>query len=221
MKGIITLPPYCGDGEIEAVVEGVHQNTVTLRSLSGGRLGNHVAIGIKGKEFFKFLIDEKEIAEVNSVLHRFPISLILSFIESGDNLVWAKKVFPHAASVIPKIETGTAVSNIESILAQSDTIFVGRGDLGLSLGIEKIGIIQKEIIQKAQKAGCKISIGTGTLDSLKWSQIPLRAEIIDITNSCLEGIDYIALTSETAASQHPFKVLDFIQHILNYIKGID
>lgn len=107
---------YFGDGEIEAVVEGVHQNTVTLRSLSGGRLGNHVAIGIKGKEFFKFLIDEKEIAEVNSVLHRFPISLILSFIESGDNLVWAKKVFPHAASVIPKIETGTAVSNIESIL---------------------------------------------------------------------------------------------------------
>ena len=72
MKGIITLPPYFGDGEIEAVVEGVHQNTVTLRSLSGGRLGNHVAIGIKGKEFFKFLIDEKEIAEVNSVLHRFP-----------------------------------------------------------------------------------------------------------------------------------------------------
>lgn len=212
---------YFGDGEIEAVVEGVHQNTVTLRSLSSGRLGNHVAIGIKGKEFFKFLIDEKEIAEVNSVLHRFPISLILSFIESGDNLVWAKKIFPHAASVIPKIETGTAVSNIESILAQSDTIFVGRGDLGLSLGIEKIGIIQKEIIQKAQKAGCKISIGTGTLDSLKWSQIPLRAEIIDITNSCLEGIDYIALTSETAASQHPFKVLDFIQHILNYIKGID
>ena len=56
---------YFGDGEIEAVVEGVHQNTVTLRSLSGGRLGNHVAIGIKGKEFFKFLIDEKEIAEVN------------------------------------------------------------------------------------------------------------------------------------------------------------
>lgn len=74
---------------------------------------------------------------------------------------------------------------------------------------------------ESTKAGCKISIGTGTLDSLKWSQIPLRAEIIDITNSCLEGIDYIALTSETAASQHPFKVLDFIQHILNYIKGID
>ena len=56
------------------------------------------------------------------------------------------------------------------------------------MGIEKIGIIQKEIIQKAQKAGCKISIGTGTLDSLKWSQIPLRAEIIDITNSCLRKI---------------------------------
>lgn len=54
------MPPYFGDGEIEAVVEGVHQNTVTLRSLSGGRLGNHVAIGIKGKEFLNFLLMKKK-----------------------------------------------------------------------------------------------------------------------------------------------------------------
>lgn len=212
---------YFGDGEIEAVVEEINQNTVTLRSLSNGRLGNNVAIGIKGKEFFKFLIDEKEISEVNSLLYRFPTSIILSFIESGDNLIWAKEVFPQAASIIPKIETVMAVSHIESILAQSDTIFVGRGDLGLSLGIEKIGIIQKEIILKAREAGCKISIGTGTLDSLKWSKIPLRAEVIDITNSCLEGVDYIALTSETAASQTPFEVLDFLKQILDYIKSIN
>lgn len=212
---------YFGDGEIEAIVEEINQSTVILRSLSSGRLGNNVAIGIKGKDFFKFLIDEKEISEVNLLLYRFPISLILSFIESGDNLVWAKKVFPQAASIIPKIETVAAVFNIQSILVQSETIFVGRGDLGLSLGIEKIGIIQKEIILKAREAGCKISIGTGTLDSLKWSKTPLRAEVIDITNSCLEGIDYITLTSETAASQTPFKVLDLLKQILDYIKSID
>lgn len=212
---------YFGDGEIEAIVEEINQSTVILRSLSSGRLGNNVAIGIKGKDFFKFLIDKKEISEVNLLLHRFPISLILSFIESGDNLVWAKKVFPQASSIIPKIETVAAVSDIQSILAQSDTIFVGRGDLGLSLGIEKIGIIQKEIILKAREVGCKISIGTGTLDSLKWNKIPLRAEVIDITNSCLEGVDYITLTSETAASQTPFKVLDFLKQVLDYIKSID
>ena len=107
------------------------------------------------------------------------------------------------------------------ILSQSDTIFIGRGDLALSTGIEKIGIVQKKLISIAQKVGCKISLGTGTLDSLKWSEIPLRAEIIDITNSCFEGIDYIALTSETGGSQIPFKSINFLKKILDYIKEVE
>ena len=212
---------YFSDGEIEGIVEEVNQNAVVLRSLSIGVLVNNVAIGIKGKEFFNFHIDEKEISEVNTLLSRYPISIILSFVENGDNIVWAKKNFTQAAAVIPKIETVSAVNNIESILSQSDTIFIGRGDLGLSMGIEKIGIVQKKLISKAQKVGCKISLGTGTLDSLKWSEIPLRAEIIDITNSCFEGIDYIALTSETGGTQTPFKSIDFLKNILDYIKTVE
>jgi pyruvate kinase len=212
---------YFGDGEIEAVAKEINQNTVILRSLSTGKLGENVAIGIKGKEFFNFCIDEKEIFEVNTLLNRFPISIILSFVENGNNIVWAKEKFPKAVSIIPKIETVSAVNNIESILAQSDTIFIGRGDLGLSTGIEKIGIIQKILISKAQKVGCKISLGTGTLDSLKWSEIPLRAEIIDISNSCFEGIDYITLTSETGGSQTPFKSIDFLKKVLDYIKTVE
>jgi pyruvate kinase len=209
---------YFGDGEIEAVVEKIYRNTVILRSLSTGKLGENVAIGIKGKDFFNFHIAEEEILEVNSLLNRFPVSIILSFVENSDNIIWAKEKFPQADSIIPKIETISAVKNIESILAQSDTIFIGRGDLGLSAGIEKIGIIQKNLISKAQKIGCKISLGTGILDSLRWNEIPLRAEIIDITNSCFEGIDYIALTSETGGSQTPFKSIDYLKKVLDYIK---
>jgi pyruvate kinase len=212
---------YFSDGEIEGLVESVTLNTVVLRSLSVGTLGNGVAIGIKEREFFNFSIDEKEISEVTALLNRFQVSIILSFVENCDNIVWAKKCFPKAASIIPKIETVSAVSNIERILELTDTIFIGRGDLALSTGIEKIGIVQKILISKAQKVGCKISLGTGTLDSLKWSEIPLRAEIIDITNSCFEGIDYIALTSETGGSQTPFKSINILKNILDYIKQVE
>jgi len=212
---------YFSDGEIEAVVEEINQTTLTLRSLSTGRLGENVAVGIKGNDFFNFYIDEREIIEVNTLLNSFPVSIILSFVENGNNIVWANEKFYKAASFIPKIETISAVNNIDSILAQSDTIFIGRGDLGLSIGIEKIGIVQKTLISKAKKAGCKISLGTGTLDSLKWGEIPLRAEIIDITNSCFEGIDYIVLTSETGGSRTPFKSINFLKKILDYINTVE
>lgn len=76
----------------------------------------------------------------------------------------------------------------------------------------------KRIVLDGSPGGGKTTLLSGTSQRDIYNR---EFKGINKSNSCLEGIDYIALTSETAASQHPFKVLDFIQHILNYIKGID
>ena len=212
---------YFGDGEIECIVDKVEENTVTLQVKTQGTITNGSPIGIKGKEFFHFYISDNEVVTIKELLREFPISLILSFVETKDNISWAKEIFPNAASVVPKIETSSAVINYSDILSESSTIFIGRGDLALSLGIEKIGIIQDELIAKAQDYGCKVALGTGTLDSLKWSEIPLRAEIIDITNTCKKRVDYIALTSETGGSKEPFKAIGYLDRILSYLQTVD
>lgn len=212
---------YFGDGEIESIVEKIDGNKVLLRALTEGILGEAISIGIKGKSFFHFDISEKEIGEVNSLLETYPIKIILSFVEKSRDIKWAQERFPKAVSIIPKIETFSAVDEIDDILGLSDYIFIGRGDLALSMGIEQIGIIQKKLVEKAHKAGCKVSVGTGTLDSLKWSEIPLRAEIIDITNSCVTGVDTIALTSETGGSKSPFKAIDYLKKVLDYLKTVE
>ena len=195
----------------------ISEHYITLKSLSDGTLTNNVSIGIVGKELARFKIDSNEVIEVNKILLDYPVCLILSFVEKSDNILWAKKVFPKAHSIIPKIETNAAVKNFKSIVDITKTVFIGRGDLGLSVGIEKIGILQKQLVLQAHKANCYVAIGTGTLDSLKWSQVPLRAEVIDITNYCYEPVDAIVLTSETAGSKQPFKAIDFLMKTLFYI----
>ena len=212
---------YFGDGEIECSVKDIQEHTIVLVSTTSGIISDSVAIGIKGKNYFHFNISDDEVREVNSLLNRFPMRLILSFVENGENIEWAKQRFPNAVSIIPKIETAAAVDNIDGILELSDCIFIGRGDLGLSVGIERIAIIQEILLQKAHQLGCKVSIGTGTLDSLKWSEVPLRAEIVDVTNSCLKGMDTIVLTSETGGSLEPFKAINYLEKVLNYIKKIE
>lgn len=209
---------YFGDGEIECSVVEITQQTVKLKSLSNGTLTNNVAIGIVGKELVHFHIDSKEIDEINKILLDFPICLILSFVEKSDDIICSKELFPKAHNIVPKIETWSAVENFDSIVDVAKTIFIGRGDLGLSAGLEKIGIIQKQLVLKAHEAGCYVALGTGTLDSLKWSQVPLRAEIIDITNSCYESIEAIVLTSETAGAKQPFKAIDFLMKTLSFIR---
>lgn len=211
---------YFGDGEFECTVSEVTQKYVKLVSLSAGILTNNIAVGIVGKNLSKFQIKSDEINLINDILSKYPVSLILSFVEQSDNIIWARKVFPNAYEIIPKIETFDAVENFTSIIGISKKIFIGRGDLGLSIGMEKVGIVQKKLVTVAHENGCYVAIGTGILDSLKWNQAPLRAEIIDITNSCYESVEAIVLTSETAGAKNPFKAIDFLMQTLQFIKSI-
>lgn len=88
-----------------------------MRLLSTGRLGEGIFIGIKENVFFNFHINKNDALEVNTLLNRFLIDTILSFVENGDSFFWAIEIFPKATSVIPKIETTSAVKNIDSILS--------------------------------------------------------------------------------------------------------
>lgn len=212
---------YFGDGEFEGTVEEARSDEIALRVLTEGTIGEAVSVGIKGKDYFRFCIPEEEKTKVNCLLEKYPVKLIVSFIENRNNIWRAQEQFPKAISIIPKIETCLAVDGIDDILQVVDWIFIGRGDLGLSMGVERVGIIQKKLVDKAHQVGCRVSVGTGTLDSLKWNEVPLRAEIIDITNSCLSGIDVIALTSETGGSEVPFKAIEYLVKTINYIKTVD
>jgi len=49
---------------------------------------------------------------VNNILTKYPIGLILSFIENTNNMIWARTVFPLSSNIVPKIETKTAAENI-------------------------------------------------------------------------------------------------------------
>lgn len=211
---------YFGDGEMECTIDNIDNSKILLEVITSGKISKGMSIGIKEKDFFHFCISETEIDDINKLVNDYSISLILSFVESADDVRWAKKTFPKAAKIIPKIETQRAVSNIDAIFTECDTIFIGRGDLALSLGIEKIGIVQKELIEKAHCANCEVALGTGILDSLKTNEIPSRAEIIDITNSCLLGVDYIVLTSETGGSKTPYKAISHLERTLSYIKEL-
>lgn len=211
---------YFGDGEMECIVKKSDPSGITLLVETKGTISTNMSVGIKGKKSSGFSIREEEMTDIKRLLERYRVSLILSFVNTAEDVRWAKTNFPGAAEFIPKIETKQAVDHFHEILEESNTVLIGRGDLALAVGIEKIGIIQNYLVDEAHKHYCKVAVGTGTLDSLKNAEIPLRAEIIDITNSCLSGVDYIVLTSETGASSTPYKAIDYLDRTLSFIRGL-
>ena len=84
-------------------------------------------------------------------------NIMTSFVESFDDLAEIREILPKA-KIISKIEKPQAVENLDEIINVSDGIMVARGDLGIEISTEKVPIVQKTIIRKANTTLSRISI---------------------------------------------------------------
>ena len=143
--------------------------------------------------------------------------IALSFVRSASDyaLIAAKiKEAGHATPIMAKIERWDAVQNLEEIIESFDAVMVARGDLGVELPIERVPLIQKNVVEKARQVGKPVIIATQILDSMIERPVPTRAEVSDIANSILDGADALMVTGETAIGKHPKKVIKLLKRVI-------
>ncbi|HPM02929.1 MAG TPA: pyruvate kinase, partial [Candidatus Cloacimonadota bacterium] len=129
-----------------------------------------------------------------------------SFVNNAGDLLRLKKTaleLGYRPFVIAKIERSVAVENLDEILQASDGIMIARGDLGVEIPIEKIAIIQKQIIQKANLLGKPVITATQMLGSMVSNSRPTRAEVSDVSNAIYDGTDCVMLSEESAMGKYP------------------
>ena len=115
--------------------------------------------------------------------------------------------------LITKIERGDAVSKFDGILAASDGVMVARGDLGVDIPLERVPMVQKEIIQKCNLAGKPVIIATQMLESMINAARPTRAEVTDIANAIFDGADATMLSAETSIGKYPIPAITIMARI--------
>ena len=113
-----------------------------------------------------------------------------------------------------KVEKWEAVQNLDDIINVFDGVMVARGDLGVELPLERVPVIQKDIIKKAGLSGKPVIIATQMLDSMIKKPIPTRAEVSDIANSIIDGADALLVTGETAVGDYPKEVISMLSKVI-------
>ena len=198
------------DGRITVRTLPVHKNEITCKVIIGGKLSSHKGVNLPDTKLSISSLTAKDLRDLEFGLHHKVDFVALSFVQTSKDVMRLKKILAQkksTAKVIVKIETTQAVENLDDILAVTDGAMVARGDMAVEVGVDKVPLIQKEIIRKCNRLGKPVITATQMLDSMEKSATPTRAEVSDIANAILDGTDAIMLSGESATGLYPVEAV--------------
>ena len=207
---------FLNDGYIVLQVEAVQENQVITKVLVGGELRSHKGVNLPDIDLGIDAFTEEDRAFLAFAAEQGLDGVSQSFVENARD-VDAVRATSHAMGynplIIAKIERSRALKNLENILQAADAIMVARGDLGVETPVERVDIVQKEIISRANLLAKPVITATQMLESMIDNPRPTRAEVADVTNAILDGTDAVMLSGETAIGAYPVEVIQMMTRI--------
>lgn len=206
------------DGKLVLEVAETNKvDEVKLKVIFGGILSSNKGVNLPNTKISLPSLTEKDLVDLDFVLKQ-PVNWIaLSFVRSAEDLIDLQKRIDekgHPAKIISKIEKPEAIEDIDRIIKYSNAIMVARGDLGIEVPMERLPLIQKDIIRRCIQRARPVIVATQMMDSMITNPSPTRAEITDVANAVLDGADALMLSGETSVGAHPAKVVQAMKKII-------
>lgn len=212
------------DGKIHLVcIESNGVDIVKAEVIHGGQLLPKKGINLPDTPVSAASLSPKDLRDLDFIF-RQPVVvnwIALSFVRTADEILELKGIIRynhHPARIVAKIERPEAVKNIDSIIRVADAVMVARGDLGVEIPLERIPILQKDIVRKCVALSKPVIIATQMMESMVSSPTPTRAEITDVANAIFDGADALMLSGETATGAFPLKVIETFDRIIKHVE---
>lgn len=205
------------DGCIRGRVIKKEKEKAICKIIHGGPISSKKGINFIGIDIPLAALTPKDIEDL-----KFGVSfgfdyVAVSFVSTAEDIKKCKELLQALGSsswVIAKIEKRKALENLEEILEVADGVMIARGDLGIEGPLEKVPVLQKEIINKAINRGKPVIVATQMLTSMVNAPIPTRAEVSDIANAVWDSADALMLSDETAAGRYPIEAVKTMQRVI-------
>jgi pyruvate kinase len=204
------------DGLVALRVTGKARDGLRCRVMVGGEVTDHKGVNFPGVRLSAPSLTPKDRADVAFGLSMGVDAVALSFVRSSEDIIRLRRLLRRAQrppAVIAKVERREAIENLDSILDAADGVMVARGDLGVEFPAERVPILQKRIIERANLREVTVITATQMLESMVHAARPTRAEASDVANAIFDGTDAVMLSAETAVGIKPDRAVQTMARI--------
>ena len=183
---------------------------VRTRVRNGGTISSYKGVNLPGVSIDLPVLTDDDKAALRFGVEQQVDWVAVSFVRTGKDVRDSKAFLQSIGSTAPvmaKMERSEGIDNLDDILEEVDGVMVARGDLGVEIPMERVPLVQKEMVRKANEAAKASCIATQMLRSMVVSPTPTRAEVSDISNAVLDGCDSILLSDEIAVGGYPVEAV--------------
>ncbi len=143
---------FIADGTICLEVIGNEDSEVKTRVRNGGIVSSYKGVNLPGISFDMPVLTEDDKVALQFGLEQEVDWVAISFVRTAEDMRSAKAYMNNMGSkarIMAKLEKAEGIENLESILQEVDAVMVARGDLGVEIPMERVPLVQKEIVKKA------------------------------------------------------------------------
>ncbi len=197
---------FLNDGLIQIEVVRVLNNDVQCRIVVGGELRSRKGLNLPGIDLGICAFTEHDRNCLKFALENGVDAVSQSFVENAADIQAvreAAEALGHKPFIVAKIERSRALEYLDEIITAADAVMIARGDLGVEMPIERIPVVQKQIMHRANMRAKPVITATQMLESMIANRRPTRAEATDVANAILDGTDAVMLSGESAMGAYP------------------
>ena len=204
------------DGLVQILVQEVSGPEVRCEVQVGGELRSRKGLNLPGIDLGISAFTDRDRECLAFALEHGADIISQSFVESRADIRAVREAareLGHEPFVIAKVERAGALDRVDEILDEADGIMVARGDLGVEVPVERIAVLQKDLVRRAAVRGRPVITATQMLESMTHSRQPTRAEATDVANVILDGTDAVMLSGESAIGDYPIEAVATLARI--------
>ena len=211
------------DGLIDTRVVETTPTEVICVVIHGNELRARQGLSLPGVDISWPSIMPKDLDDLAFGLAQGVDYVAISFVRQAGDVLRVKEAIREAKGDVPviaKLEKAEAIEALDAIIQVADGIMVARGDMGVEISPERVPVLQKDIIRRANNAGVPVITATQMLESMISAPQATRAEVSDVANAILDGSDAVMLSGETAIGAFPIRAIRMMDRIADAVEEL-